>query len=99
MREAMGGTWDLFRYPGLRSDPDMFTLGYAFRPWTAAKAIADGPDILEYIHATAREYGVDRHIRYGHKVMRASWSSADALWTVECERGARLTCNFLYMAA
>ncbi|MGQ0586995.1 MAG: flavin-containing monooxygenase [Gammaproteobacteria bacterium] len=104
MREAMGGTWDLFRYPGVRSDSDMFTLGYAFRPWTAAKAIADGPDILEYINATAREYGVDRHIRYGHKVTRAAWSSMDALWTVEAERGpgkepARLTCNFLYMAA
>ena len=104
MREAMGGTWDLFRYPGIRSDSDMFTLGYSFRPWTEAKAIADGPSILKYVNDTAREYGVDRHIRYQHKVVRASWSSRDARWTVEAERGpnrelARFTCSFLYMCA
>ncbi|MGH8441697.1 MAG: flavin-containing monooxygenase [Nevskiaceae bacterium] len=103
MREVMGGTWDLFRYPGVRSDSDMFTLGYAFRPWTEAKAIADGPSILKYIEDTARDYGVDRHIRYGHKVIRASWSSAQAQWTVEAERGAtkepvRFTCSFLYIS-
>jgi cation diffusion facilitator CzcD-associated flavoprotein CzcO len=103
-RERMGGTWDLFRYPGIRSDSDMFTLGYSFRPWTEAKAIADGPAILKYVNETAREYGVDRHIRYGHRVVRASWSSADAAWTVEVERGAdkqlaRFTCSFLYMCA
>src|SRR4249919_1649884 len=86
-REAMGGTWDLFRYPGIRSDSDMFTLGYSFRPWTESKAIADGPAILKYVHETAREYGVDRHIRYHHRVVRASWSSSDAKWTVEAERG------------
>ena len=66
-RETMGGTWDLFRYPGIRSDSDMFTLGYAFRPWQDGKAIADGPSILSYIRETAEEYGIDRHIRYGHK--------------------------------
>src|SRR5690349_5278621 len=103
-RAAMGGTWDLFRYPGVRSDSDMFTLGYSFRPWTEAKAIADGPAILKYVNDTAREYGVDRHIRYQHKVVRASWSSQDARWTVEAERGpnrelARFTCGFLYMCA
>jgi monooxygenase len=103
-RAAMGGTWDLFRYPGIRSDSDMFTLGYSFRPWTEAKAIADGPAILKYVNDTAREYGVDRHIRYQHRVVRASWSSADAAWTVEAEKGpdkelVRYTCSFLYMCA
>ncbi|HEY6780816.1 MAG TPA: NAD(P)/FAD-dependent oxidoreductase, partial [Thermoleophilaceae bacterium] len=68
-RGELGGTWDLFRYPGIRSDSDMHTLGYAFRPWTEAKAIADGPSILRYVTATAREYGIDQHIRYHHKVV------------------------------
>jgi len=100
-RETSGGTWDLFRYPGIRSDSDMFTLGYAFQPWTEARAIADGPSILNYIRETAREHGVERHIRYGRRVVRASWSSAAARWTVEAERtetGERelLTCSFLY---
>src|SRR3954463_6623614 len=84
-REAMGGTWDLFRYPGIRSDSDMFTLGFSFKPWVEGKAIADGPDILRYIHETAREHGVDEHIRYGQKVRRAEWSSERARWTVEAE--------------
>ena len=74
-RECIGGTWDLFRYPGVRSDSDMFTLGYSFRPWTAAKSIADGASILDYIRATAREHGIDRKIRFNHRVSRASWSS------------------------
>jgi monooxygenase len=100
-REAMGGTWDLFRYPGIRSDSDMFTLGYSFRPWEDAKAIADGPSILRYIHETAREHGVEQKIRFGHRVLRADWSSADARWTVEAERSdtgetLTLTCSFLY---
>ena len=99
-RDAIGGTWDLFRYPGIRSDSDMYTLGYAFRPWTEAKAIADGPSILNYIRETAAEGGIERHIRFGHKVTGASWSSADALWTVEVarsdgERGS-FTCGFLF---
>ena len=85
-RAASGGTWDLFRYPGVRSDSDMFTLGYSFRPWTASKAIADGPSILAYIRDTAREAGVDRHIRYDTRVVSAAWDSAEALWTVEAER-------------
>jgi cation diffusion facilitator CzcD-associated flavoprotein CzcO len=98
----MGGTWDLFRYPGVRSDSDMYTLGYRFRPWRDARAIADGPAILNYIRETAGEFGLDKEIRYGHRVRRALWSSADALWTVDAETGpdkfvVRFTCNFLYL--
>jgi len=101
-RDASGGTWDLFRYPGVRSDSDMYTLGYRFRPWRDAKAIADGPAILNYIRDTATEFGVDKAIRYKHRVRRASWSSDDARWTVEVETGpekstVQLTCNFLYL--
>src|SRR5476649_3080760 len=77
-RDCIGGTWDLFRYPGVRSDSDMFTLGYSFRPWTEPKAIADGPSILKYVKDTARDYGIDGKIRYGRRVKRASWSTADA---------------------
>lgn len=99
-REAIGGTWDLFRYPGIRSDSDMFTLGYSFRPWEEAKAIADGPDILRYIRSTAAEYGVDRHIRFGHRVVAADWSGEEALWRVTAERAdgttAELTCRFFF---
>lgn len=102
-RDAMGGTWDLFRYPGIRSDSDMHTLGYSFRPWRESKAIADGPAILQYIRETAAEYGIDRHIRYGHAVRRASWSSDTALWTVEAEDASgatvRLRCGLLLMCA
>src|SRR3978361_2156352 len=73
-REALGGTWDLFRYPGVRSDSDMQTLCYRFRPWTESKALADGPAILEYVRETASEAGIDRRVRYGHRVRHASWS-------------------------
>lgn len=96
-RAAMGGTWDLFRYPGIRSDSDMYTLGYRLRPWTNPKAIADGPAILEYIRDTAQEFGLTDTIRYGHRVRRAEWSSEDARWTVEVESGDRFTCGFLYL--
>ncbi|MGE5527222.1 MAG: flavin-containing monooxygenase [Methanosarcina sp.] len=100
-RGAIGGTWDLFRYPGIRSDSDMHTLGYRFRPWTAAKTIADGESILEYVRETAREAGIDRHIRFHHRVLAASWSSAEARWTVEVERDegerATFTCGFLFV--
>ncbi len=100
-RAAMGGTWDLFRYPGIRSDSDMFTLGYRFRPWTDRKAIADGPSIKAYIEDTARAYGIDRQIRYEHRVVRAEWSSSEARWTVTAEVGpdrtpATFTARFLY---
>src|ERR1700761_4315185 len=74
-RESIGGTWDLFRYPGIRSDSDMFTLGYSFKPWTDPKAIADGPQILSYVRRTAAENGIDQKIRFGHRVRRAAWSS------------------------
>jgi len=102
-RAASGGTWDLFRYPGIRSDSDMYTLGYGFKPWTNAKAIADGPAILSYVRETSAENGVEPHIRYNHWVKRASWSSADARWTVEAEKPngetARFTCSFLSMCS
>jgi monooxygenase len=100
-RDAIGGTWDLFRYPGIRSDSDMFTLGYSFRPWKEAKAIADGPSILEYVRETARDHRIDDKIRFNHRVVRAEWSTADAHWTVEAERTdtgerVRFTCGFLF---
>ena len=106
-RDCIGGTWDLFRYPGIRSDSDMFTLGYSFKPWTEPKAIADGPRILNYVRETASETGIDSKIRFRHRVKRASWSSPDARWTVEAERTtgeggtevARFTCNFLFMCS
>ena len=85
-RDCIGGTWDLFRYPGIRSDSDMFTLGYSFKPWTEPKAIADGPRILNYVRETAAENGIDKKIRFHHRVKRASWSTPDARWTVEAER-------------
>ncbi|HEX7290672.1 MAG TPA: NAD(P)/FAD-dependent oxidoreductase, partial [Conexibacter sp.] len=100
-REASGGTWDLFRYPGIRSDTDMFTLGYPFNPWPEHQAIADGPMIRGYVRDTARKYGVDGAIRYHHRVLGASWSSQDARWTVDVERTDtgetfQLTCGFLF---
>ena len=88
-REASGGTWDLFRYPGVRSDSDMFTFGYSWRPWPGDRALADGPSILDYLRTVAEEYGVDALIRYRHKVTRASWDSETASWTVEVDRGGR----------
>jgi len=100
-RDALGGTWDLFRYPGVRSDSDMFTLGFSFRPWTDPQGIADGAAILQYLTDTAREHGLDEVIRFGLVVQRASWSSRTARWSVEVERRAtgetvRLSCGFLY---
>jgi cation diffusion facilitator CzcD-associated flavoprotein CzcO len=85
-RDAIGGTWDLFRYPGIRSDSDMFTLGYSFRPWTGDETIADGESILDYIKDTAAEAGVDKHIRFRHRIVRAEWSTADAVWRVTARR-------------
>lgn len=99
-RSAIGGTWDLFRYPGIRSDSDMYTLGYAFKPWREGKAVADGPAILNYVKAAARENNLEQKIRYNHRATRYSWSSREALWTVETDNTAtgareRFTCNFL----
>lgn len=103
-RDCLGGTWDLFRYPGVRSDSDMFTLGYSFRPWTEAKSITDGASILEYLSATARDNGIDRRIRFNQCVKRASWLSREGTWTVETEHGpsresARFTCSFLLVCS
>ena len=101
-RETSGGTWDLFRYPGVRSDSDMYTLGYSFRPWPGAKAIADGPSILDYIRDTARDEGVEKHIQYDSRVVRAEWSSADAQWTLTVQHSdstSQVTCNFLFMCS
>jgi monooxygenase len=103
-RTAMGGTWDLFRYPGVRSDSDMYTLGYAFRPWPGATAIADGPAILDYIRDTARAYGVDQRIRYSSRVVQAEWSTTDARWTLDVDdpetgERSRLTCGFLFVCS
>jgi len=98
-RDASGGTWDLFRYPGVRSDSDMHTLGYRLRPWAGDTALADGAEILDYLRDTAREFGVDRHIRFGHHVVRAAWDSLAARWTVTSEvDGERrvVSANFLW---
>ena len=101
-REAIGGTWDLFRYPGIRSDSDLHTYGFDFKPWVDEQSIADGPAILDYIQETAREYDVERHIRLGHKVRSAAWSSDAARWTVEVERAdgdhTLFTCDWLFAA-
>ncbi len=103
-RDCIGGTWDLFRYPGVRSDSDMFTLGYPFRPWSEHKAIADGPSILGYIRDTAREHGIDRTVLFNHRVVRASWSSEDARWLVQADLGrdaglASFSCSFLLLCS
>jgi monooxygenase len=100
-RDRIGGTWDLFRYPGIRSDSDMYTLGYSFRPWREDKSIAEGSSILDYIRLTAREHGVEQRIRFDHRVVRAEWSTADARWTIEATRGdtgetVRLSASFLF---
>jgi len=100
-RDSIGGTWDLFRYPGVRSDSDMYTLGYSFRPWASDMSIVDGPSILDYVRETAGENGIDRRIRFGHRVVRAEWSSEDAIWNVDAVRTGtdeevRLTCGFLF---
>ena len=101
-RNSIGGTWDLFRYPGIRSDSDMHTLGYVFKPWTEAKAIADGPSIRKYVRETATEYDLERHIKFDHRVIAASWSSADALWTLTVRDGdgsRDMTSRFLFMCS
>ncbi|KKF01648.1 flavin-containing monooxygenase [Mycolicibacterium obuense] len=89
-RAHLGGTWDLFQYPGIRSDSDMFTLGFRFKPWTSNKAIADGPSIMAYLEETVAEFGIDKHIRYGHTVTGADWSDDESRWTVTVERDGEL---------
>ncbi|TXM72604.1 NAD(P)/FAD-dependent oxidoreductase [Methylobacterium sp. WL69] len=101
-RDSLGGTWDLFRYPGLRSDSDLYTFGFSFRPWTEDKSIADAASILSYLRATAEEFGIDRRIRYGQRVVSAAWDTSEARWTVEVEAGREriaYTCGFLYVCA
>ncbi|HEX4737276.1 MAG TPA: NAD(P)/FAD-dependent oxidoreductase [Allosphingosinicella sp.] len=101
-RDAIGGTWDLFRYPGVRSDSDMYTLGFPFRPWRGEKSIVEGPDIRAYIEETAREFGIDRHIRFRHRIVSAAWSSGEARWTVEADadgKQSRVTCGFLFLCS
>ncbi len=100
-RSAMGGTWDLFKYPGIRSDSDMYTLGYSFKPWSDPEAIADGPAILRYINETAKEYEIDKKIQYDSKVTEAAWSSETSTWTItiasdQAEGTQVLTCNFVF---
>jgi monooxygenase len=97
-RDNLGGTWDLFKYPGIRSDSDMYTLGFRFKPWTSQKAIADGAAIMSYLRETTAEFGIDQHIRYRHKVIAADWSDPDNQWTLRVERDGEeveLTCSFL----
>jgi cation diffusion facilitator CzcD-associated flavoprotein CzcO len=103
-RDAIGGTWDLFRYPGVRSDSDMYTLGYSFRPWPERKAIADGPAIRTYVRETASAFGIDKKIRFQHRVRRLVWSTEEAGWTVDVESGpdqvpVQLTCSFVFMCS
>jgi cation diffusion facilitator CzcD-associated flavoprotein CzcO len=103
-RSDLGGTWDLFRYPGVRSDSDMCTLGFSFRPWKESRTIADGQAIWNYLRETAQEFGIDRHIRFQHRVQSASWSSEQSRWTVDVEVGqqnepVRYTCNFLFLCS
>jgi len=102
-RDEIGGTWDLFRYPGIRSDSDMNTLGFPFRPWHGEKSIADGESIRQYISDTAREFGIDRQIRFGHRVTKAAWTSEDARWIVDVERAdgsvVRFSCGLVFMCS
>ena len=103
-RDAIGGTWDLFRYPGIRSDSDLQTFAYAFKPWTAENAIADGQEIIDYLQETVAEYDLEPHIHFGHKVLAAEWSSAEARWTVRVQRSdtretTEVSCGVLFSAA
>ena len=102
-RDEIGGTWNLFQYPGIRSDSDMHTLGFKFEPWTEQKAIADGPSIMNYLHRIKAKHDLEKHIHFGHKVLTASWSSDDARWTVTAEKSdgstVEMHANFLYMGA
>ena len=101
-RDNMGGTWDLFRYPGIRSDSDMYTLGFRFRPWKGHQSIADGKPILDYVKSTAAMYGIDKHIRFNQRVMNADWSNADNRWTVRIAHDGTehtITCSFLFVCS
>lgn len=96
-RQALGGTWDLFNYPGIRSDSDMYTFGFSFRPWNDQSAIAEKSKIIDYLEETTKEYGIDKHIQYGVHITKANWSNADSRWTLEDDNGAKFTCQFIFM--
>ncbi|RBP53462.1 flavin-containing monooxygenase [Arenicella xantha] len=98
-RESLGGTWDLFNYPGIRSDSDMYTFGFSFRSWEDKSAIAEKDKILSYLHDTANEFGIDKHIQFNQHIQRAEWSTADARWLLTNEQGEQFSCQFLYMCA
>ncbi|RFD27180.1 FAD-containing monooxygenase EthA [Mycobacterium uberis] len=101
-RNAIGGTWDLFRYPGIRSDSDMYTLGFRFRPWTECQAIVDGKPILEYVKSTAAMHGIDKHTRLNHNVINVDWSSIENRWTVQVENNGTpctFSCSFLFLCS
>lgn len=98
-RQALGGTWDLFNYPGIRSDSDMYTFGFSFRPWNDKSVIAEKDKIISYLDATAREYGIDKRIQYGVHIVKASWSSDKSQWLLEASDGAEFTCSYIYMCA
>ena len=101
-RNNVGGTWDLFKYPGIRSDSDMHTLGFSFKPWIAEKSIADGPSIMQYLNETVEEYGLEEKIRFSHRVVAANWSSANALWLLTVDVNGfkkQISCNFLFMCS
>lgn len=100
-RQAIGGTWDLFRYPGIRSDSEMFTLGYSFRPWAGEKSIADGDSILQYSNDTATDTGIEKHIRFNHRIVSVDWSSDRSCWRITAERSdtgetVEVTCGFVF---
>src|SRR6478609_684358 len=96
-RDRIGGTWDLFRYPGVRSDSDMYTLGFALKPWTRDEAIAEGEVILDYLEETVREFGIDRHLRTGMRAEQAKWNSDAARWTVQFANGETVTAQWLFL--
>jgi monooxygenase len=96
-RQALGGTWDLFNYPGIRSDSDMYTFGFSFRPWRDKSAIAPKDKILSYLDDTAQEYGIDKHIQYGVHIVKANWSSEQSVWTLEAGDGEVFTCRYIFI--
>jgi monooxygenase len=98
-RQALGGTWDLFNYPGIRSDSDMYTFGFSFRPWRDKSAIAPKDKILSYLDDTAQEYGIDKHIQYGVHIVKANWSSEQSVWTLEAGDGEVFTCRYIFICS
>ena len=98
-RQALGGTWDLFNYPGIRSDSDMYTFGFSFRPWNDKSSIAKKDKIIGYLKDTVQQYGIDKRIQYGVHIVKAAWSSEQSLWSLEAGDGEVFTCSYIYMCA